>query len=34
MGNLVAWLRPLGAKARGHARGQLDEFMRDEKAAS
>lgn len=30
MGNLVAWLPPLRAKARGQARGQLDEFMRGE----
>ena len=30
MGNLVAWLPPLRSKARAQARGQLDEFMRDE----
>ena len=34
MGNLVAWLPPLRSKARGQARGQLDEFMREERGPS
>ena len=34
MGNLVAWLPPLRSKARGQARGQLDEFIASEKGSS